>query len=192
MAVNPEFHRFVTGWLAKAEQIQYTCLDSYFDKFFTLFVVFNRLYAEATFILWRRGDIHIADDRPLPDKKSATEYISDYLGDTTLIEGLDSDTHTHAALACIITLLEQERFYIRLHTPSGDRQRVKDLHLLAELKSADPRIKAVAVLKTIYYIRCNMFHGHKEFHEVQIDILSPIIVIMRKVIELLWAKIRNE
>jgi hypothetical protein len=35
-----------------------------------------------------------------------------------------------------------------------------------------------------------MFHGHKGFDEVQTDLLKPSIIILRKIAEILYSKLK--
>jgi hypothetical protein len=66
--LSPEFHRFHADWLAKADQYTGADLQSAFDRFFTLFVIYNRLYAEATFQLAREGKLNLARKTAFPDR----------------------------------------------------------------------------------------------------------------------------
>jgi hypothetical protein len=49
MALSSSFVHFIRDWTTKAESIQLRDHDlaSYFDKFFTLFVIYNRLYTSG-------------------------------------------------------------------------------------------------------------------------------------------------
>jgi hypothetical protein len=44
MALNPRFKEFCNRWLEKAKEYDETELSQLFDKFFTLYVVYNALY----------------------------------------------------------------------------------------------------------------------------------------------------
>jgi hypothetical protein len=107
-------------------------VEGCYDKFFTLFVVFNRLYAEATFELARQGQISISPNRSLPDRKGATEYTFAFIGQTAFDHFFKE--HLTAPVDALAMLIEQERFYIKLSSPNGDPQRVKDLLLLSALR----------------------------------------------------------
>ena len=189
MSVNPEFSRFIQSWLQKAEGIELTDSNAYFDRFFTLYVVYNRLYAEATFILARGGHPDLSRRTSFPDKDAATRYISQFLGSGALLEALDADPLAKQSMLAVETLIERNDFSIKLHMVTGNRQWAKDQALLTALRSTERNVRATAILETIYAIRCNMFHGHKEFHPIQTEILIPVIVIMEKVIMLLRHKI---
>ena len=176
MPVNPEFSRFIQSWQQKAQDIALTDLNAYFDRFFTLYVVYNRLYAEATFILARTGQPNLSRRTSFPDKEAATSYISQFLGSGALLEALDTDLHVKQALNTIEEHIETNDFSIKLNMVTGDRHRAKDQELLTALRSPERNARATAILETIYAVRCNMFHGHKEFHPIQTGILAPIIV----------------
>lgn len=191
MAINSEFRRFIESWRHKAAEIELTDLNSHFDRFFTLYVVYNRLYAEATFILARDGQLNLSNRTYFPDKEAATCYIAQYLGSGFLLRALDDEPCTKHALKTIEELIERNEFSIILDMVTGNRQRDKDEELLNALRSDNRSVRATAILETIYAIRCNMFHGHKEFHPIQTTLLTPIIFIMEKLIPLLREKIEN-
>jgi len=183
--LSPEFSRFCNQWIERANRYGDQSIDDSYDKFFTCFVVFNRLYAEATFELARRGEITLPPNRPLPDKKGATDYTLKTIGIQAFQSLYDTSLAPHAQV--IENLIDTEQFYIKLSSPNGDRQRDKDLELLAALRSDGER-KFLALLETVYTIRCNLFHGHKGFQQVQTTLLRPTTAILCHVIEAL----RNE
>lgn len=181
--IAPHFERFCSTWLSKAEQCDVDSTDGCYDKFFTLFVVFNRLYAEATFELARRGEISIQPNRPLPDRKGATEYTLLFVGQAAMDQPLQNELA--GVIEELTGLIEAESFYIKLSNPNGERQREKDLDLLQRLR-ARGKTKALAVLDLLYSIRCNLFHGHKAFDPVQVELLRPSIELLSAVIRALW------
>jgi hypothetical protein len=61
MALSPELATFCRNWLTKAEAYSSEEIGGAFDQFFRLYVAFNRLYAEATFRLARRGQVRLRD-----------------------------------------------------------------------------------------------------------------------------------
>ncbi len=188
MSVNPEFENFINSWLEKAQHIQLSDLSSHFDRFFTLYVVYNRLYAETTFILARKGSLNLEKRTSFPDREAATSYVCKFFGSSNLIQALENDLSVRDALRSIEKLIDCDNFSIKLNMVTGARQREKDEELLARLRSNECNKKAEAILETIYSIRCNMFHGHKGFELVQTEILAPVIIILEKLIILLRAK----
>lgn len=76
--------------------------------------------------------------------------------------------------------------------PYGNRQPDRDQKLLKGLKSRGIKKRIHAILDLIYSVRCNMFHGNKRFDEVQMNLLIPVTLLQRKVIEILYRKLANE
>lgn len=95
------------------------------------------------------------------------------------------DQRLSAHVQLIENLIETEQFYIKLSVPNGDSQVDQDQKLLANLRSDDSEEKFLAVLDTIYTIRCNLFHGNKAFQPVQVTLLRPTVVILGHIIQAL-------
>jgi hypothetical protein len=192
MELNPELSRFVSNWLAKADAIQLKSLEDYFDKFFTLYVVYNRLYAEVTFDLDRRRQINISNKKSFPDREAATNYVLKVVGSTKLITSVTGDSDCAQALREIEQLIEGGKFSIKLNIITGCRQPDEDQNLLSRLRSSTNKsARAQAILDLVYSVRCNTFHGHKGFDEIQIQILGPVIVLLKKIIELTKEALTN-
>lgn len=81
MSLNKQaFINFYDRWSEKANSISLyeNDIGSYFDKFITLYIIFNRLYAEATYSLYDQNpddsdfeDIDIT--KSFPDSKGANK-----------------------------------------------------------------------------------------------------------------------
>ena len=59
MALSPQLRNFCDSWRGKAAAYSLDDLGDAFDRFFTSYVVFNRLYVEATHRLARRGAVRL-------------------------------------------------------------------------------------------------------------------------------------
>ena len=77
--MTQEITRFCTNWLEKAQMYDVHNLQGSFDKFFTLFVVYNRLYVEATFQLATNNQIDLSKRVNFPDDKAAKVYSLQFL-----------------------------------------------------------------------------------------------------------------
>ncbi len=192
MPLSPEFEAFYSSWIEKAPAPQEVGLRSLFDTFFTLFVVYNRLYAETTFLLARKNEINISKRTNFPDGEAAKTYVLKYLGSLSFMQQIERSTEAVGAIESIKNLLRTGAFNIKLHMVTGDRQPEKDLALLQELESRNTNTKAKAILDMLYSIRCNMFHGHKGFHEVQSDLLRPVVILLREVVGILHSKLQQD
>lgn len=190
--LSPEFSEFCNSWLDKADEYATDTLQGCFDKFFTLFVVYNRLYGETTFLLHRRQAINISRRKSFPDSDAAKNYVLQYIGSNNFITALEDDHDTANAIKDLRQILTNGHFFIKLHMVTGGRQRNKDLELLDQLNSNSQNTKAKAILDILYSVRCNMFHGHKGFDGFQTFLLSPCITILEKVSRILLHKLENE
>ena len=191
MALSPEMIEFCESWMRKADSYTGSNLSDYYNKAFTLFTLYNRLYAEATFTLAREGTITLAGDKPFPDSKGAKEYAPQFIGHDDLLTHLLKNSDTKLAIEELIRLISNETFHIKLSMPFGYAQRDKDLVLLENLRSQDIATKVSAIMDAIYSVRCNMFHGNKAFSEVQIELLEAITTILRSIVELLFRRLRQ-
>jgi hypothetical protein len=190
--LSPEFHDFCHSWLNKADEYTTNTLQECFDKFFTLFVVYNRLYGETTFVLHRKNIINISRRTAFPDADAAKNYVLQYLGSYSFIDSLANNQATSNAIISLKQLLAGGHFFIKLHMITGKRQRNKDLELLEQLNSKNKNTKAHAILDVLYSVRCNMFHGHKGFDEFQTALLSPCIILLESICRQLLNKLENE
>ena len=183
MALSPELAMFCVNWRAKADAYSREEIGGAFDRFFTLYVVFNRLYAEATFRLARRGQVKLRDR--FPDSKGAQEYVLQFCGAEALTRAWDGDPNTMTALHQISEHLREGRFALKLDMMTGERKPDADSELLGALESRSRNRRAHAVLEALYAIRCNMFHGHKGFDPIQLELLKPAVLLLESTIDVL-------
>jgi hypothetical protein len=167
MALSPELQDFCQKWRTKAETYSSEEIGGAFDRFFTLYVAFNRLYAEATFRLARRGQARLKNR--FPDSNAAQEYVLQFCGAETLTRAWEDDPNTMAARCQIADHLRQGRFSLKLDMMTGAKRPNADRELLGAMESRSRNRRAQAVLEALYAIRCNMFHGHKGFEPIQLD-----------------------
>ena len=190
MAHSPEFSEFYSRWKEKARVYQ-SDLQGSFDRFFTLYVLFNRLYTEATFRLGQRGNVKIMNWNRFPDAEAAQEYVVQYVGAATLITGLSGDSE-RSALDSIRNQVCSGPFWVKLDMLTGSPQPNLDRELCQRLNDSNSNTQAVAVLETLYAIRCNMFHGRKGFHSVQQQLLDPLNIILERIIDILYEKLKGD
>jgi hypothetical protein len=94
--MNPQLQEFCQRWIDKSNNIDGNDLRDLFDKFFSLYVAYNRLYVEATHILNNRGNFNIDANDSFPDKNAATSYVLQYFGCRRLKNTLEEDDdYTH-------------------------------------------------------------------------------------------------
>jgi hypothetical protein len=169
----PSFLNFYDNWNAKSDAIDETQLSGVFDKYISLFIIYNSLYTQVP-------DAFIANGISVPmkiyDNELAIKWVIRFLGadnivDNLVAHGIQNDINA------LIGLIQQQRFYIKLNY--GARQRNEDLKILLKLRSTNNAQKAVGILEVIYNVRCNLFHGHKDMIEPQRSLLSPLVNILK-------------
>jgi hypothetical protein len=184
MALSYELRAFCDNWRRKAEAYPIDDLRGAFDRFFTSYVAFNRLYAEATYRLARHGKIRLRES--FPDSRAAQEYVVQYCGAVSLTRSWRGDQTTANSLREIADHLRAGRFALKLNPVTGERRPEKDRELLAALDSRNSNQQAKAALEALYAIRCNMFHGQKGFNIAQVALLKPAILLLERTTQILY------
>ncbi|MGA7221846.1 MAG: hypothetical protein WBX16_03235, partial [Candidatus Acidiferrales bacterium] len=144
MPLSHQLRIFADNWRGKAHAYAVDDLAGAFDRFFTSYVVFNRLYAEATYRLARRGRLNLRE--PFPDSRAAQDYVIQFCGAERLTRAWEGSADTAAAIDQIAEHLINHRFALKLNPMTGDRQPTKDHALAAALRSAGVPIERVSVL----------------------------------------------
>jgi hypothetical protein len=183
--ISQNFIHHYNNWNAKVDSITGDDLPSIYDKYMTLFVIYNNLYNQVPGALIAMGT---AVPNQIYDNKKATEFVVKYLGATNILTNLQANDHD-TDIQGIINLINDEVFYIKLK--HGQRQRSEDLKILKNLRSTNDVNKATAILQVCYYVRCNIFHGSKDFQEYQRLLIEPLTNIMRTVIVQLYNALSN-
>jgi len=171
--MNQYFLDFYDNWTSKATGIVNDDLSSVYDKYMTLFVIFNNLYNQIPEKLISLG---IVVPNKIYDNKAATDLVIQFLGASDFINELTSN-NLQDDINSIIRLMKQEVFHIKLNHGQYDRN--EDLKIIAELESYNNIKKATAILKVAYYVRCNIFHGSKDFNEYQRILVTPLSHILQ-------------
>lgn len=183
MALSPDLREFCDSWRAKAAACSMENINGAFDRFFTSYVTFNRLYVEATHRLARRGQVKLRER--FPDPQAAQDYVVQFCTAATLTGAWENSANAAAALHEIADHLREGRFALRLDPVTGARRPAKDRELLTALESRSRNRKAKAVLEALYAIRCNMFHGQKDFELRQLALLRPAILLLESTTDVL-------
>lgn len=185
MALPNELRNFCDSWRTKARAYCSDDLIGAFDRFFTSYVAFNRLYAEATYRLARRGEIKLKER--FPDAQAAQDYVVQFCGAGILTSAWEDNPPS--ALDKIAEHLREGKFALKLDPMTGERRPNKDQALAAALESRSRNKRAKAALEALYAIRCNMFHGQKGFDFAQLELLRPAILLLEKTVEVLYRRL---
>jgi hypothetical protein len=199
MTLNSEFQSLYKRWREKADQYNTEDLYQLFDKFFSLYVLYNALYVEAAAYLRRKAisegtEVYKLNNDQFPDKESAIHYVVAFLKSRSLLNMIESHPATKEALEQLKAFMNEEnsiRLWICLDPVWGEPQKEKDKELYRKLNSPSTDERAKAILTVIYQVRCNMFHGRKSVRPVQKELLIPIVTILEKVVDKLYEKLKN-
>ena len=196
MALNQQFKDLCERWRKKAKMYNNESdISEIFDKFFSLYVAYNALYAQAYSYLGEksrsRGEDGYKAKGKFPDEEAATNSILEIIGASKFVDILENNETTRLALNQLRNVMDSNNFSICLDPVSGyprleNDKRISDKKLLKSLNGRDSNKKGNAILQVIYQIRCNMFHGRKGIDPIQKDLLLPIITILEKVVDELY------
>lgn len=177
MPLSDELKSFCDRWRIRADAHQGPGFEAEFDRFITLWIGFNALYTEAA---TRQGFQGIGDDR------ASQEILLHHLTARRFVRALDADPAVIAALAEVRALMRAHDFYFKLDRQDGARQPAEDEALLARLEDNGAGQRGQAILETLYSVRCNVLHGHKQFDPRQATLLRPMNVILAKVVDVTY------
>ncbi|NEZ66630.1 hypothetical protein D0962_28380 [Leptolyngbyaceae cyanobacterium CCMR0082] len=195
--LTAQFEEFYRRWLTKAQQYDAAEPEELFDKFFSLYVVYNALYTKTATYLHNKAvregteEYQLDPNGSFPDRQAATRYVCQLLKSSSLMQSLESSSETSRALKELKAIVAEQHFRICLNPVTGEWEQERDLQLVSMLESNSKDENARAILQVIYQIRCNMFHGRKDIQPIQQKILVPLIIIFEKVIKKLFLKIEQ-
>jgi hypothetical protein len=182
-----QFEDFYQNWLRKADSYTNDSLENHFDKFISLFIIYNFFYLE---IKRKLALSEASIGKNVTEKTLATVFVVQYLKASRFINLLLDDEQRKGCLSEICAIIENESFYI-IHSTGGEPLVDSDKRLLKKLKSNEKQEKSVAILSLFYHIRCNLFHGRKGFEEEQKKLLVPMNILLRKIIEIIYDNLKN-
>lgn len=167
---------FCSGWLSKADTYDNTSLNGVFDRYFTLFVTYNALYNHVTRQLAESGKL---SKKQHGDKNSATQNMVTFYGADNLYDIIQG---REECLRSIVSRLKHNGFYLHSKKSDGSPDYERDDILKKDICSTRKQASALATLVLLYQLRCNLFHGEKEYHMNQIDILGPANILLHMIV----------
>lgn len=174
MKIAPHTFEFIKRWQKKGRD-NYPMndwLSNYFDRFFTAFVLYNFLYN----LLSR--ELQLTSKK---EKERATIPAKDFLTGKTIFEEPSIIENGND----ILDFIRRKEFYFRNEDLDWKSEPVK------KMESSIPDEWTTGLLEIIYVIRCNMFHGDKEFIGNQRRILTPCIRVIEQLNKLIVTKLET-
>jgi hypothetical protein len=114
-------------------------LSRCFDRFTSLFVVFNRVYTEAGKLLIRRGVVQPGRYAPLPDRKSAISHVVTFYGEDKLRDEISANQKCRKAVDTLVQLIRDQSFYLHEDYTTGNPDIQRDLRLANEASTYCPK-----------------------------------------------------
>jgi hypothetical protein len=179
-----EFDNFYNRWIGKSEKYKDDSLENIFDRFITLFIIYNALYTEVAKELVTSGKIKTKDPK---EKTKATQYVLQYLKSEFFLNSLLNDENSKNCLLKVCEIIKNKKFYVICEDVNGNLSK-EDENLLSELKG-NGTSKANAILMLLYSIRCNIFHSRKGFDNEQKELLMPLNHLLAKTIHIVYKKL---
>jgi hypothetical protein len=93
---------------------------------------------------------------------------------------------------CGVFSIKNDEFSIKLDMLDGTKDVTANVTLLEKLESTSKNTHINAITDIIYSVRCNIFHGQKQFKENQLSVLKPVTILLEKLVNLLFNKLKNE
>lgn len=174
---------FYNRWLDKADNIINEDVASLIDKYITLFINYNFLY---NIVPIQKAQITGNAREQVGDRAGATTFTIDFLGAAAISHYL-----TQQGLDNQIQILYQVMPHFNIDLNRGNPQPIRDQQLINGLQSAAPATKILALMKTLYSIRCNIVHGEKGLHQYQEMLLLPAIQLLRSIVVYVHSRVNT-
>ena len=185
---------FCAAWIARAGEADTRHIAGVFDRFFALWVVYNRLYEAAARTLaqechdWASAFVRRNQPfRPLPDRMSATRGVILFCGRQRLAAAIAQHDGCSRMLEATLQAIDSGLLFLNEDYQTGEPDYAKDRELVGHVRKGDPG----ALLELLYQARCNLFHGQKAYSEVQRPLLEGMIEVLVVTIEQVRASLRN-
>ncbi len=179
--LTPDQQDYYNRWLQKADNITDGNIASLIDKYVTLFINYNFLY---NIVPIKKAQETGTPRETVGDRAGATTSTINFLGAEVISEHL-----TVQGLDAQIEELANAMPHFNIDLNKGTPQPKRDEVLIKGLRSADADTKVLALMKTLYSIRCNIVHGEKGLHQYQEILLLPAIQLLRALIPLVYDRV---
>lgn len=192
--IQENFDIFYQEWMkSKCQDYDMSSLSAYYDIFFSRFVTYNAIYNTYTNIIEQFGvkskrKTNKGKDIERGDREKAVTIMSKSITNVAL-----NDFFSHPEviedIKTIIEIIESKEFVITYK--HGEPKLIEDEQLKVQLMNNQHKIKIESILTILYNIRCNMFHGSKNFEYSQKKLLKPLNRLLINVVEMSNKELRN-
>lgn len=186
------FEQFCNRWLEKASEYGENTLSDLFDKYSTYWVIYNRTYIEiANYLL--KINHHLTRDifrrglnRNPADRIMATKGVAAYI----ILERneVEMEPQIKIAINNIVGFINRREYYFHDDNLTGDPDYGKDINIAKGMSE----YKLLSILELLYKIRCNIFHGGKQYHENQRRLLVEVVPLLGFITRKTLNKVLND
>ena len=163
---------FVKRWKRKVKKTKNVDVKQYeFDSFIAKYLI----YAALVNVI-KPHEYRTRKDRAFCTEVMASFILSNTTNDFLLIQNLSTPATK------LSETIKNYHFYV---VSSND----ENPELETTWKHGSNKEKLISLLQTLYYIRCNIFHGNKEYADEQVLLLNPAnkcLEILIKEIQLIF------
>ncbi len=186
MNLAKETQEFCKHWLQKAKNYDSHApnseLQDAFDKFFTLFVAFNRLYLYTAVV---------AQQPKAREWRKVQRIFPEIVGHDRLWRAVNRPQNGDVDTLRRLIGPNGSFWLISGDDPNRPDQAAND-DLHRRLGNQSSCVALEALLQYLYKVRCNMFHGTKGFHHEQLQILEPCNRCLERILSEGMRWLRNE
>ena len=177
MKIASHTFEFIERWRQKGLDYSLDEYSSnYYDRFFTGFVLYNFLYNKINKCLC----LKVKKDSEKAIAAAKAFLTSEAIFRENAIKTMGNE---------IRHLIETKEFYVwDKIADKADRNE----QAVEQMYSSESDAWVNGLLKIIYGVRCNMFHGEKDFLGNQKKILKPCICVIEKLNDLIIQKFQND
>jgi hypothetical protein len=177
---------FVRRWLEKANDVVDSTDSAFVDRFVFTYISFNALYTAAANILDGSSSAIVKWDfrKGGPPKRQFKKYPTEQRRATTLVvDVIGKHRSVERLLVCkdaienLCNCFGPGRLYLH-ELESGEPDIARDDALIASARSGNIE----SLLRIVYLLRCNLFHGAKALSAVQDVPLTAATAILQTLI----------
>lgn len=177
---------FVYRWLDKASDLSNTSDSPFVDRFVFTYIAFNALYTAAANVIdgpdnviatwsYRTGGPPKRRFKRYPtEQQRATKLVVNVIGRYRCAECLSACAE---AIAELCDCFGVGKLYLH-EFETGEPDTAKDLELIERVRAGDTE----ALLKMVYFLRCNLIHGAKALAGIQETPLIASTAVLRALI----------
>lgn len=188
-------HFYEPWWNEKCKDYKGERLSDHYDLFFSRFVTYNALYNVIVRTKERTGKLTKEKDRngkivERGDRKKAIDcMVKELSSENSVLQAFFTQPEITRNVKKLEEMLDEEEFGVSFrgghHSPEDDKK------ILKNLKSSNLKRKMEGVLTFLYQVRCNLFHGSKDYESQQIEVLKTLNVILEKIVGILFERFQK-